>query len=394
MKLLELPLDVFLTVIDVTVHELGVRGSMRARLVCRSFADAIPEALHRTRVIEYAYTSRLFLVSYRPEVIARYLLYRIRADRTNIHPWVQTNCQTVQTLAKHAGWAQDLQKVEMLYQASCSCLALYKGRGVFHALSVGAGDEMQYGGGTSANCLTVAAWVGDMALIKSFNLESNACSFFGRPLWAASAQGHLDVVKHFLNHNATENWLDTERGPWPGIARSPLDVAAYMGRESIVRLFLNPRYNNTTVQSWEGCAIHSAAIGGHANILTLLIHHYKEVKYPDDIVKTLHASLIQSCRHGMHQTAQVLLQHGAKPIYTDVFPRTSLQWAAITGNAALVKMLLDAGAELEPATERHFPSGKKMGNCRVWKDGLSEARDRGHKEVERLILERMAELQK
>ena len=56
-------------------------------------------------------------------------------------------------------------------------------------------------------------------------------------------------------------------------------------------------------------------------------------------------------------------------------------------------MLLDAGAGLEPATERHFPSGIKMRVKWVWKDALTEARDRGHKEVERLILERMVELQ-
>ncbi|KAF2137716.1 uncharacterized protein K452DRAFT_312102 [Aplosporella prunicola CBS 121167] len=394
MKLLELPLDVFLTVLDVIVLELGLKASMRARLVCRCLASAIPEALYRTSVIEQAYAPNMFLIMYRSEIVTQYLLYRTRTGRTCTHPLVQTIHQTVQMLAQYAGWKHDSEKVEMLYRASCSCLGLYKNRGVLWSFQRAPDLLMEYEGGIPANCLTIAAWIGDIALIKHIGLEPSVRSFFGRPLWAAAAQGHLIVVKHFLDSGVMTKMPDEENHDVFNIASSPLQVAAYMGQESIVQLFLNPQYYNATVQHWERSAIISAAKGGYPDILTLLIHHYKSVGYLDDLMTTLHGGLIATCRLGMHRTVQVLLQHGAKPIYTDMFPRTCLQWAATTGNAALVKMLLDAGAGLEPATEPYFPNGRTMPTKMVWKDALSEAHDRGHKEVERLIRARMVELRK
>ncbi|KAF2135987.1 uncharacterized protein K452DRAFT_313572 [Aplosporella prunicola CBS 121167] len=488
MGLLELPPELFLSIIEFAVHELGVCASMRTRLVCRVFAAEIPEALHRTRVIEeavpfyyaskipevvqryrsgkyynswnyqlsdkpipYGYKSirdilpQMLLIKHHPEVLARYFLYRVRTDRRgNIHPIVETIRQTVKEIARYyeLDLNQEPEKAATLYQAACSCLALYRNQGVLLAFrgfpetgkeeedeeEDGAGEKKgifdDFRNAVPGNCLTVAAWLGDMDLIKEIELDAynnpgdstNDPSLFGRPLWAAAAQGHLEVVNHFLDRGDRDYGVVHARSGWDiffGIDKLAVGVAAYMGRGSVVQALQQAQtlrqeeylqhHSFWQLKDHEERAIVCAVQGNQPELLSLLLDRYKEgpwhSEYPgwEFTCSLTSFCLVISCKLGLHRPASVLLQHNANTLDTDFTPLSFLELAAISGNATLVKILLDAGAGLEPAkTTRGFTLKWQRDisfSRRKRKSALAEARYRGHREVERLIVEKMDELQ-
>lgn len=394
MQLLELPLDVFRVVVTSVVRELGLKQSMRARFACRTLADEILDAVIKTRVIENVTTRTVMLmrIGYHHDVIARYLHHRFHTDRAVTHPWITTMRQTSRMLAQHTGSENDPARVEMLERSVCLCLAVNRGSDVFETLVEGSSEGKQLEDGMWANCLAVAAWIGDMALVESFNRGSDPLSLFGRPSWAAAIQGHYDVLLFFLNKGALPHEPTFVEGPNFNLSKSPLAAAAYMGRESIVQLYLRPEYYSSKIRHEEATAISYAAQGNQVNTLKILIEHWRGDSTPQELLAELDGALVWSCRRGAPDSARILLDYGADANETDQGPSSCLQLAAISGSAPLVKMLLDAGAELEAAEMIRHRSSGVLKPRRRRRDALTEAYLRDNTSIIRLIEEKQVEI--
>ncbi|KAF2274410.1 ankyrin [Westerdykella ornata] len=397
MQLLELPSDVFKLVITFMVRELGLTQSMKARRTCRTFADEIFDAVITTRVIEEVTEGYLmqWRLAHHPEVIARYLYHRVRTDGSATHPWITTIRETSQMLAQHTGSENDFARVELLERNMCLCLAVNAGPRIFSVLKGEDEDgKTQLEGGTWANCLAIAAWIGDKTLVESLNRGSDPPSFFGSPSWAAAAQAHVDILQLFLDQGAlpydpTSSPFST---PYYDLSRGPLPVAAYMGRENIVRLLLEPPYYCSEIQDDEKMSICYAAEGNHPTLLKLLLEHYKRNSTPQEFLAVINHGLVCSCRCGVQIPAKIFVDYGADVNASDSSANSCLQLAARTGNAAVVKMLLDAGASLKAESIVHRHISSRVTHRQRQKDPLWQARRLGYTEVIRLLENKQREL--
>jgi hypothetical protein len=254
-------------------------------------------------------------------------------------------------------------------------------------------DKTELEGGNSVNCLALAAWIGDKALVESYNQGSDPPSFFGRPSWAAAAQGHAEIVQYFLDQGALPYEPTFIEGPNFNLSRSPLGVAAYMGHEHITRLYLQPSYYCSEVRHEEETAIYYAAQGNQPTTLKPLLEHYKENSTQQEFLSKIDGALVWSCRVGAPLSVRILLDYGADVNESDPVPRSCLQLAAIANNVQIVKMLLDAGASLEPDKFIHRrTSARREEKPRRQKSALAEAKLRDNKVIIELLEERQREL--
>lgn len=170
----------------------------------------------------------------------------------------------------------------------------------------------------------------------------------------ATLNGHVDVVKLLLAHEASPN-LPDNRGA------SPLHLAAWAGHQEIVKLFLTHPHRpaNPNLQTVDNeTPLHFAAQHGHTGAMT-----------------TLHA-------------------HGADPNVTNNRNETPLDLAAQYGRLQAVQMLIRAHPELlEPfKTTAMVSSGNTDGsrNCphraMVSHSPLHLASRNGHKSVVEVLL--------
>lgn len=323
-------------------------------------------------------------------VIARYLHHRISTDKSVAHPWTDVIRKTSWTLIQHTKSEHDPAQKELLEQNACACLAANRGSTVFDDFTRRAGDPMQSEGGIEANSLAVAAWMGDLELVKTLHKGSDPLSFFGRPSWAAAAQGHLEILQFCLDHGALPYEPTYVSGPNFGLWRTPLAAAAYMGRENTVGLLIQQPYYRSEKHDQEELAVGFAAQGDQVNTFKMLLDHIKAKVTPEEFCGTVDWGLVLACRRGAPATAKLALEYGADVNETDRGPRSCLQLAAISGSVPIVKMLLDAGVPLEASNLLRTRYRKEATPMRKQRDALYEARKRGHSEIVKLIEEKKA----
>ncbi|CAG8956821.1 hypothetical protein HYFRA_00011210 [Hymenoscyphus fraxineus] len=393
MQLLDLPLDIFKIVVAFTVRELGLKESMKARLTCRILADEILDAVIKTGVIEEVVSPespqiRLVRISYHYDVIARYLYHRVCTDDPVTHAWIVTIRETCRTLAQQTNSEKNTERVELLQRSACLCLAVNAVYSVFGILSGDAKDDrIELEGDTSANRFALAVWLGDMTLVESFTqeMDPDPRSFFGRPSWAAAAQGHVHILQFLLNRGALPYNPTFSEGYAFLPSKSSLTVAAYMGHENITRLYLQPPHYCPEVRKEEGSAIMYAAQGNQPATLKCLLEHYQSISTPLEYLRTIDGALVWSCRRGAAKSVRILLDLGADVNESDRGPRSCLQLAAVAGDTQVVKMLLIAGASLEPDSWIHCRTSTESVQRRRQKSALVEARARDNHEITRLI---------
>jgi len=284
----------------------------------------------------------------------------------------------------------DPARKELLERSACACLAANRGSTVFDDFNRRAGAPLQAEGDIEANCVAVAAWMGDLDLVKSLHNGSDSLSFFGRPSWAAATQGHLEVLQFCLDKGALPYEPTYVSGPNFGLWRTPLAAAAYMGRENTVQLLLRQPHYKSEHSDQEGLAIYFAAQGDQVNTFRILLDHTKAKVTPEEYLATLDWSLVLSCKRGASAIAKVALELGADVNETDRAPRSCLQLAAISGCVPIVKMLLDAGVPIESSDLLRSRSSGRSTPMRRHKDALYEAKKRGRTEIIKLIEEKKA----
>ena len=143
-----------------------------------------------------------------------------------------------------------------------------------------------------------------MHLIVTRALDVNAKVHYNwTPLFAASRNGHVDVVQVLLDHGANVNAQDI-------YDQSPLYWASYERHVKVVQLLLEHGANVNTQDNYNNYTpLHWASYWGNLEITRLLLDHGADVKIRDNDGLTLFQAVT---RFGHHDIAQLLLDRGAE----------------------------------------------------------------------------------
>ncbi|EXA30996.1 hypothetical protein FOVG_17681 [Fusarium oxysporum f. sp. pisi HDV247] len=207
------------------------------------------------------------------------------------------------------------------------------------------------------------------------------------PLWWASLKGHEAVVRLLLDRGADTNTADK----W---GQTPLSWATKRGHEAVVQLLLDWGADIEATDKDSQTPLLTAALKGYEAIVQLLLDHDASIKAAD---KEGWTPLLRAAENGHEAVVRLLLDWGADIEATDkdsqtplltaalkghkaIMPlrgQTLLWWAAERGDEAIMRLLLDQGADTEAAD----------------KDGrtpLLTAAAWGHEATVRLLLDRVA----
>ena len=127
------------------------------------------------------------------------------------------------------------------------------------------------------------------------------------PLYWASLNGHLDVVKTLVAAKASVNLPNC-------MLSSPLHSAASNGHLPVMEYLIGKHANINVVDIFNYTPLMAAVQGGHFKAVEFLLQ-----KHPDTTVaskegyKVMHLAAL----HGHHQVVGLLLEHGLSPLYQD-----------------------------------------------------------------------------
>ncbi|KAI1375327.1 ankyrin [Hypoxylon crocopeplum] len=402
------PLEVLIIIMEQLVLSIGITKAVRLRSVNKSFNTSILFAICESQVV-CIYDQATPHLSKRipPPLKGRILLTKsLACEATTKLPAVIASVNKALDHLTHPikedQIRQHLAIAEAVAGMAWSTYPLSQRR---HR-DADAETEAQ-------NVLSGAVVLGNLPLIKSLlegpipalaraNSES---PFFGRPLQLAAAWGHLPVVRYLLdcgadphatscyssdpekldveddlnddpnsvNEDSDDGWGSdsdysdddetteddeaTEDDIWKwreqvrlldwyvyrSAAGSALRAAALGGHEDIVRLLLEPQYRISPSKPEYFRAVVAGARGGHIHLCQLLIHTIG--KHLSDCPGVGDAMLREGIRHGQKAIVQMLLDDGVNvngEPYFDGCPPLSI--AASQGNGRMVQFLLDRGA--------------------------------------------------
>ncbi|KAI0263574.1 ankyrin repeat-containing domain protein [Gloeopeniophorella convolvens] len=184
----------------------------------------------------------------------------------------------------------------------------------------------------------------------------------GAPLQAASALGHLDVVRTLLGHGATPNG----RGGHYGNA---LCAASVNGHIDIVHVLLDHKARVNDVGARNTTALSMAVQMGNRDVTRVLLARGASA----DLASSTAVS------KGDFKSAELLLECGADVDGRDGRGSTALQVASSTGSLGTVQFLLDHGAGV------NAPPGSSG-------TALHCAVSQGHYDVAEVLIENAADI--
>jgi hypothetical protein len=174
----------------------------------------------------------------------------------------------------------------------------------------------------------------------------------------ASLHGHTRVVTGLLEAGAAIDAVDKE-------GRSALMLACIWGSEDVVQSLLACDAD-LDISSGQETALTNAASCNHPGILTVLFRH-------GATFDRLHWWTILSAASGGHlEVAKLLLEHGADPNFQidkfDTIPsrarsyvcRTAIYLAVFNEHADLIALLMEKGANAEPALQTLAPKWRHL----------------------------------
>ncbi|CAG9819940.1 unnamed protein product [Phaedon cochleariae] len=166
----------------------------------------------------------------------------------------------------------------------------------------------------------------------------------------AALNGHKEIVKLLLDHDASTNIVDSK-------GSSPLHLAAWSGNVEIVRLLLSgPAICNVNLTTKDDeTALHCAAQYGHTNVVSLLLQHACDPGIRNCRGET---ALELAAQYGRLDTVELLVRTDPSLIQClkrttpdTVFPHTPLHLASRNGHKAVVEVLLRAGFSVNMRTK-------------------------------------------
>ncbi|KAH0999090.1 hypothetical protein HUJ04_003315, partial [Dendroctonus ponderosae] len=167
------------------------------------------------------------------------------------------------------------------------------------------------------------------------------------PLHHASLNGHPDIVRLLLEHDASPNIVDSK-------GSSPLHLAAWSGNLEIVKLLLSgPAICNVNLTSKDDeTALHCAAQYGHTGVVSALLEHACDPGIRNCKGET---ALELAAQYGRLETVELLVRTDPMLIQRTtpdiIFPHTPLHLASRNGHKAVVEVLLRAGFNVNMRTK-------------------------------------------
>ena len=174
--------------------------------------------------------------------------------------------------------------------------------------------------------------------------------YYGLPLCAAAAIGHVDICRSLIQHGAdVEKEGSDYKHRGTGTA---LGLAARFGREATVKLLLENGANVEGNSSfYHGPAICAAAYNGHEHVVRLLLENGANVNGQGPDGKT---SLHGAARGGYLGVVKVLLEYNADIEARNKYKETPLIRAAINDQAEMVGFLIEHNANTEAEDHQGF----------------------------------------
>lgn len=170
-----------------------------------------------------------------------------------------------------------------------------------------------------------------------------------RELTQAATRGDVEAVRSALDRGAPIDAVDSH-----GLRGTALEKASAGGHVAVVELLL-ARGARLTFDSGTGLyAAHGAGIGGHTEMLRILVAHAD----PDDLDAALSSALVGAAHNGHTDTVKYLLEIG---VHVDAIPArpnmpTALETAVEAGHRELAILLLDHGAQVRALDDRGVPA--------------------------------------
>lgn len=183
--------------------------------------------------------------------------------------------------------------------------------------------------------LVLAAGCGDVPTIEL--LVGKGASVGGEAMLQASAMGHVDVVRLFLEHYVPPNWEE------PGSNATSLHRAASSGHGDVVELLLRRGALPDLPDSSARRPLHLAAARGHSAIVGILLSENTDVHARDDHQMT---PLLLASENGHDRVVSQLIDAGSNIDASSGDGLTSSMLASMMGHAAVVQVLIEAGANI------------------------------------------------
>ncbi|BES90064.1 Ankyrin repeat and sterile alpha motif domain containing [Nesidiocoris tenuis] len=207
-------------------------------------------------------------------------------------------------------------------------------------------------------------------------------------LLEAARNGNLPVVEKILGQRAKRSGplASLRRGPGANVqdasGYSALHHAALNGHKEIVKLLLTHEASPNIVDD-KGCSpLHLAAWTGNVNIVRLLLCHGPSVPNVNLMNKDKETALHCSAQYGHTAVVSLLLEHGCDPTIRNIKQESALDLAAQYGRLETVETLVRTHPELVAAY-----NGRSAGGIMsIPHTPLHLASRNGHKGVVEILL--------
>ena len=182
---------------------------------------------------------------------------------------------------------------------------------------------------------------------RDFSLMINVQDENGNsPLHLAVMQGHIEITKILLKHNASFN-LENKEGKTPSQIQdekgnSLLHVAVENNHESVVEYLLENNANVNLSNHHNSAPLHISSEHGYVRITELLLSNGAKTDLRDNDGDT---PLLGCALGGNVQIAKILLQKDPSAIFSINSKKNSvLHYSAKVGNLKMTRFLLSQGA--------------------------------------------------
>jgi len=129
--------------------------------------------------------------------------------------------------------------------------------------------------------------------------------------------------------------------------RRPVQLAASAGHCALVADMLRRAPDEVrSVDAMLSTPLHNAAVGGHLEVVQLLVDAGAEVDAADDRGRT---AFIRAAEYGHAAVVELLVDHGAQLDWVDAFGWTALYQSTLCGQRDMVEHLLRLGADVNGA---------------------------------------------
>ena len=145
----------------------------------------------------------------------------------------------------------------------------------------------------------------------------------------ASAYGHIDMVKKYIEDGADVNAKNDD-------GNTALMMASYNGYIKVVRLLLKKGADVNAKDNNHNTALIGASINGRTETVALLLENGADVNMKDDDGMT---ALSAASEAGETEVVRELLKNGADVNVIDDNEYTALDWAVEFGHTSVVELL-------------------------------------------------------